>query len=254
MVDREGEHERAVRSLLERLRGVPLPLAHVVRGRRGKTNAHLGLFRSPVHTEVAAGQTAEVEPVGQAEPLAPFAHLGHAGQAEGADGVAQVAVADQVPVALETHPVIRVDQAPGSLTARTAVEDLQPGGGAQAVEHRGQHLGQDDRGERREHGEPVLAAGPGQGAVGQGVFDLAEHRAQAVVDGRALVLGEQLVGQVDGEQVRFADVHGRQLELLLGVVKAALPGRILQRCIQFKAHVFDIALNGLGADFVFGGQ
>jgi hypothetical protein len=62
-------------------------------------------------------------------------------------------------------------------------------------------------------GNTVNSACSFSGLVGdlvrQGIFYFAENRDEAGMDRGVLILGEQLVRQIDGEQVALPDVHGR---------------------------------------------
>jgi len=92
--------------------------------------------------------------------------------------------------------------------------------------------------------------GPGR----QRFLDLPEHRAQAVIERRPLVLRQQLFGQVDREQVALLDRDGRQLVVRLGVPIPPMFRRIPDWRVEAIAHVIEVALDGLDADLVIAGQ
>ena len=117
------------------LAGVPCPFENI-RDHPGR-ELDLDLFfgRAPVHAKAASGDLVKVEGLWNDIFFLKYRGLVYPGQAEGTDRIAQMTVADDIPVAIIADGVIGIQFPAGRALSGRLVVDLQSVQRPQAFEH-----------------------------------------------------------------------------------------------------------------------
>jgi hypothetical protein len=246
----DREFEAAVGQLARLLRFVPEAFADLIGGGgaeadddavvAGADEGAEGLFEELGGRKV--GRPLEV-PRGDGEPA-------HAAEGEGAQGLAVEVVADEIPDALAVREVVGLHAAGLGLAALRLL--VVEGDLVRLVHRAGELLEELEVGASKSglvEGDVLQGASRGEAdALVQAGGKFFERVGELIVVGRALVLLEGLLCDEQGEQLAFADLHGREISHRVGIAPGEGARVVFGRQVELVAHERKVAHDGLGGD------
>lgn len=252
----EAELGAAIGEFLDLLAGMPAAAAQDV----GEPGVHFDddvVVALAAHDAEAGGEVlAGIEAGGDLEFVAGDDDVAHAAQDEGAEGAALEVVGQEVPAVAEFEQVVGVDAARfGVALAGFAVVEAQ----GQAVgEGAGDLLEEFEVGvfgRKGAKGEDFVKALQGEAfVVVEAVGETFEGQFEGFFQGGAAVMFEGFVGDADGEELAGADGDDGQARDGGGQVIAVALFVVFDGQFQVVAHAVQVARDGAGGNFKFGGD